>query len=148
MPPPPTPTQPYAPNPNTNFFNTVLNPNAIPTTTPTATPPRPVRPFEPQPQQAFTATQRSLQARNKNHNTAGSPRREKEAESYEARQRREEASRILESTEMMIWLSNARNEVCETNRPLRLLVCPFLRSRLLHLPSPCARILPRRMHRC
>jgi hypothetical protein len=32
-------------------------------------------------------------------------------ESYEARQKREEASRILESTEMLIWWSAARNEV-------------------------------------
>lgn len=109
MPPPPTPTQSYAPNPTANFFNTVLNPNALPTST---TPPRPARPFEPQAPQAFTATQRSLQARNKNYNTSSSPRREREAESYESRQRREEASRILESTEMVIWLSNARNEVC------------------------------------
>lgn len=108
MPPPPTPTQSYAPNPNTAFFNTVLNPNAAPPST-AATPPRPARPFEAQTQQAFTAAQRSAQARNKAYNISG--KKEKEAESFEARQRREEAGRILESMEMLIWLSNARNEV-------------------------------------
>ncbi|KAH7075558.1 hypothetical protein BKA63DRAFT_511763 [Paraphoma chrysanthemicola] len=117
MPPPPTPTQSYAPNPNTAFFNTVLNPHAsnIPTSA-TTTPPRSARPFDAQAQQGvFTAAQRSAQARNKNYNNlagsgTGSAKKEREAESYETRQRREEAGRILESTEMLIWLSNARNE--------------------------------------
>jgi hypothetical protein len=56
----------------------------------------------------FSTTQRSLQARNKEYNILG---RDK-GESYETRQRREEAGRILESTEMVIWWSAARGEVC------------------------------------
>ncbi|KAF2036366.1 hypothetical protein EK21DRAFT_49581, partial [Setomelanomma holmii] len=61
--------------------------------------------------QGFSALQRNLQARGKAYNIAGgSGKKEKEAESYESRQRREEASRILQSTEMVIWYSNARNE--------------------------------------
>jgi hypothetical protein len=55
----------------------------------------------------FSATQRGLQARNKEYNVVG-----RKEESYEMRQRREEAGRILESTEMLIWWSAARNEVC------------------------------------
>ncbi|KAH7090585.1 hypothetical protein FB567DRAFT_520182 [Paraphoma chrysanthemicola] len=124
MPPPPTPTQSYAPNPNTAFFNTVLNPHAsnIPASATTTTPPRSARPFDAQAQQGvFSAAQRSAQARNKNYNSSlagsgtasagiGSAKKEREAESYETRQRREEAGRILESMEMLIWLSNARNE--------------------------------------
>lgn len=98
MPPPASP-QPSA------FLNTVLNPHSH-TTTPT----RPVRAFDLSQRVAqpptFLATQRSLQARNKEYNVFG-----RKEESYEIRQRREEASTILESTEMLIWWSAARNEV-------------------------------------
>jgi hypothetical protein len=93
---------PPSPQPNA-FLSTVLNPHTHNATT---TPPR-NRAFD-QPPRAptFTAAQRSLQARNKEYNVVG-----KKEESYETRQKREEAARILESTEMLIWWSAARNEV-------------------------------------
>jgi hypothetical protein len=81
-----------APSPQPNgYLNTVLN-----------TPPRAGHSVAP----TFSATQRSLQARNKDFGAVG-----KKEESYEVRQRREEAARILESAEMLIWWSSARNQV-------------------------------------
>jgi hypothetical protein len=104
MPPPP----PYQPQQPSAFLSTVLNNHNIPHTPSshaTTTPPRPTpRPYAAPP--AFSATQRSLQARGKEYNIVG-----RKEEGYEARQKREEASRILESTEMLIWWSAARNEV-------------------------------------
>lgn len=38
-------------------------------------------------------------------------------ESYEVRQKREQAGRILESTEMLIWWSGVRNEVSNVYLP-------------------------------
>ncbi|KAF2873097.1 hypothetical protein BDV95DRAFT_541873 [Massariosphaeria phaeospora] len=118
MPPPPVPTP---------FLSTVLNPalpNAAPhpppaqpspatatasTSTPTSTPPRPPRhtrptraPAAPPP---LTPLQRSLQARGKSIHMA--PR---DAEPYEARQRREHAATVLENAEMLMWYAGARNE--------------------------------------
>jgi hypothetical protein len=82
-----------APSPQPNaYLNTVLN-----------SPPRPGHTVA----QTFSATQRSLQARGKDFNTPVS----NKDESYEVRQRREEAARILESAEMLIWWSSARNQV-------------------------------------
>lgn len=104
MPPPPPPphTQsPNAPHPNA-FFNTVLN---NPQAASSNTPPRPARPSEPS---GFSATQRGLQARGKTHSGLAAV---KSAESYEQRQRREEAASILESVEMLIWYAASRNEV-------------------------------------
>jgi hypothetical protein len=98
-PPPNTPSQP-------TFFNTVLNQsNTI--NAPSSTSPR--APRQPHQQSStFSATQRDQQARNKPYGTvvggAG-------ADSYEDRQRRDEARSILESVEMLIWYSAARNEV-------------------------------------
>ena len=57
----------------------------------------------------FSATQRSAQARGMEYNKVG-----RAEESYESRLRREEAGRILESVEMLIWWSSARNEVIIT----------------------------------
>jgi hypothetical protein len=95
MPPPPPSTQPSA------FLSTVLNPH---TNTASATTPPRQRLHAAAP--TFSATQRSLQARGKEYNVLG-----RKEESYEIRQKREEASRILESVEMLIWWSAARNEV-------------------------------------
>jgi hypothetical protein len=115
-----------APSPQPNaYLNTVLNPsggsssssnsnnnnnnnnNNTTTASTTTPPPRPIRTFAGAPAaQTFNATQRSLQARNKDFHVVG-----KREESYELRQRREEAARILESTEMLIWWSSARNQV-------------------------------------
>jgi hypothetical protein len=104
MPPPP----PYQPQQPSAFLSTVLNNHNIPhapSSHATTTPPRPTpRPYAAPP--TFNATQRSLQARGKEYNIVG-----RKEEGYEARQKREEASRILESTEMLIWWSAARNEV-------------------------------------
>ncbi|KAL5375475.1 hypothetical protein DPSP01_011173 [Paraphaeosphaeria sporulosa] len=52
----------------------------------------------------FTDAQRSQQARGKSYATkaAGEP--------YEARAKREQAAQILESVELLVWHSNARNE--------------------------------------
>jgi hypothetical protein len=96
MPAPPSSSAPQHPN----FLTTVLNP--------------------PAPAPPFSAAQRSLQARNKAYNNHGAAsaasaaekeKEREEAESYEVRQRREEAGRILEREEMLIWWSQARNEV-------------------------------------
>ncbi|KAH7359883.1 hypothetical protein BKA66DRAFT_471790 [Pyrenochaeta sp. MPI-SDFR-AT-0127] len=103
MPPPPPPPHTQSPNAlhaNT-FFNTVLN---NPQAASSNTPPRAARPSE---QSGFSATQRGLQARGKNYN---GPAAVKSAESYEQRQRREEAACILESVEMLIWYAASRNE--------------------------------------
>lgn len=68
---------------NQQYFNTMLN-------------------SKPQ----FTDAQRSQQARGKPYasKSAGEP--------YEARAKREQAAQILESLELLVWHSNARNEVC------------------------------------
>lgn len=68
---------------NQQYFNAIMSPN-----------PR------------FTDAQRSQQARGKSYasSTAGEP--------YEARRKREQAAQILESLELLVWHSNARNEVC------------------------------------
>jgi hypothetical protein len=117
MPPPPHQPQPTThqpPQPSSAFLSTVLNPNSNTTSTSStspssSTPPRPARTTaHERPPKVFSTTQRSLQARNKEYNILG---RDK-GESYETRQRREEAGRILESTEMVIWWSAARGEVC------------------------------------
>lgn len=104
MPPPPPPT---------SYLATVLNPHTNPNQPPNPHPnphTSPPRTTHPQPH-PFTATQRSLQARNKPFNLS-SKKTSAEAESYEERQRREAASRVLESTEMLIWWAGVRNEVC------------------------------------
>lgn len=53
----------------------------------------------------FTDAQRSQQARGKSYATqaAGEP--------YEARAKREQAAQILGSVELLVWHSNARDEV-------------------------------------
>lgn len=86
---------------NNAFLHTVLNANSH-------TPPRSGAGGRGAVQQQgqFSATQRSAQARGKEYNPLG-----RGEESYEVRQRREEAGRILESVEMLIWWSSARNEV-------------------------------------
>lgn len=98
VPPPNTPSQPH----NPTFFNTVLNQST--NTAPLSSSPR--APRQPQPP-TFSATQRDQQARNKPYGIAGSG----GGDSYEDRQRRDEARSILESVEMLIWYSAARNEV-------------------------------------
>ncbi|CAO2651266.1 Nn.00g095630.m01.CDS01 [Neocucurbitaria sp. VM-36] len=104
MAPPPNSPAPYQ-QPST-FFNTVLNnpsaaqPSALP-------PPRSRQPEHSSTTTTFTPTQRSLQARNKIYNVSPGS---KGVESYEQRQRRDEAACILESTEMLIWYAAARNE--------------------------------------
>ncbi|KAF2447335.1 hypothetical protein P171DRAFT_430232 [Karstenula rhodostoma CBS 690.94] len=52
----------------------------------------------------FTDAQRSQQARGKSYasKSAGEP--------YESRVKREQAAQILESLELLVWQSNARNE--------------------------------------
>jgi len=69
---------------NQQYFTTVLNP-----------PP------------AFTPAQRLLQARGKPFTDTV------EGESYEAHQKREQAAKVLENVELLIWYSNARNEVSD-----------------------------------
>jgi hypothetical protein len=56
-------------------------------------------------QNSFTPAQQSLQARNKPFTSPSM------GESYEARERRAEAVRILENAEILMWYSMARNEV-------------------------------------
>ncbi|KAH4409017.1 hypothetical protein HBH92_139020 [Parastagonospora nodorum] len=95
MPAPPSSSAQHHHHHHPNFLTTVLNP--------------------PAPAPTFSATQRSLQARNKAYNNTNTNYHHgaaaaAEAESYEARQRREEAGRILEREEMLIWWSQARNE--------------------------------------
>ena len=98
MPPPPPPPPPIQ--------NQHLPPLPIPTA------PRRLHPIEHTPNPPFTPTQRALQARAKDHDTLepGS-KRERDALAYEVRARREQAARILESGEMVIWWSGVRNEV-------------------------------------
>ncbi|KAJ4369173.1 hypothetical protein N0V83_006257 [Neocucurbitaria cava] len=114
MPPPPnTPAPNQQQQSGNTFFNTVLN-------NPSSTAPHPSAPRNRQTEPssttaAFTPTQRSLQARNKLYNVSPGS---KSAESYEQRQRRDEAACILESTEMLIWYAAARNEGnCEQSIP-------------------------------
>ncbi|KAF2257044.1 hypothetical protein BU26DRAFT_513767 [Trematosphaeria pertusa] len=116
MPPPPnTPQSNANANPNpppTNasaFLATVLNPP----TTASRTPPHLRMSSNRGGQSEFTATQRSLQARNKPYEGAAATR---EGEAYETRQRREEAASILQNLEMLIWYSSARNESLSQTR--------------------------------
>jgi hypothetical protein len=104
---------PSSPQPTT-YLSTVLNPHSPP------------------PRASFSATQRSLQARHKDANVTAGSRKARDAESYENRQKREEAATVLDSTEMLIWWSGVRNEVC-----LRLLFFFFFSfcSSWLHSPQ-------------
>ncbi|KAF2654093.1 hypothetical protein K491DRAFT_492290 [Lophiostoma macrostomum CBS 122681] len=113
---------PPQPNP---YFSTILNPAPSnpspppPTTTPSAidptsttcTPPRPSPSISTtkRPLPSFTSTQQSLQARAKPF-TSLSPSATLSNESYESRQRRHNAANILDSVELLIWYSGARNE--------------------------------------
>ncbi|KAF2829852.1 hypothetical protein CC86DRAFT_367773 [Ophiobolus disseminans] len=77
---------------------------------PLTTPPRPPRPFDTPSAPTFSTAQRSAQARNKPYNLSDKKAAEIDARRYEERIKREQAARILESSEMLIWYSNARNE--------------------------------------
>lgn len=102
---------PSQPNP---YFSTVPNPQS------------PMTPTTPgHSAQAFARAQQSLQARNK---PFASP---SMAESYEARQRRQQAVEVLESVELLIWFSVARNEVYIATPFLPASLSPFLNWLLL-----------------
>lgn len=130
MPPPQTPQHAQQPqhgqaytaastggsNNNNAFLHTVLNTNST----------SPARRGVTSAPTQFSATQRSAQARGKEYNNVG-----RSEESYESRQKREEAGRILESVEMLIWWSSARNEVSLTHKN------PFHR----HILSLCYTLL-------
>lgn len=152
----PSKSEPLAPrppatmptNPNSQYLSTVLNhPATIPShaapaqTTPHgSTPPRPRQPStQLQPGAAsahaapFTAAQRSAQARGKPFDTPGASGRARATspESFASRQRRDEAAAILDSQEMLLWFSAARNEsVAQTRR--------FYRDIVLGVPRPDA----------
>ncbi len=126
-PPPPNPPQQQSATTPNPFFNTVLNNHPTPSTpagasgsSSTTTParnnaPRPTSgATEQTTTTAFSATQRGLQARGKAYNSELGE-RNRGAESYEERQRRSEASAILESAEMLIWYAGSRGEVCSVN---------------------------------
>ena len=111
MPAPPFPAQSPTTTGQNTFFSTVLNnPQSTSSTT------SPSSRFQPPSTSAaaqppFTATQRSAQARHKDYTTrANGPQ-----ESYEARQRRDEAACILDSSEMLMWFAASRNEVRGSN---------------------------------
>ncbi|KAF9738137.1 hypothetical protein PMIN03_012103 [Paraphaeosphaeria minitans] len=71
----------------------------------------------------FTDSQRSQQARGKSYasKAAGEP--------YEARAKREQAAQILESVELLVWHSNARNESVAQTRQ-------HFQNVMLGLPDP------------
>ncbi|KAF1358998.1 hypothetical protein EJ07DRAFT_121769, partial [Lizonia empirigonia] len=120
-------------NPNSQYLSTMLNhPAAIPSHAAPApapphgtTPPRPRQPSTqlhpgpaPAPPGPFTAAQRSAQARGKPFDTPAPGRtRPNSPESFARRQQRDEAAAILDSQEMLLWFSAARNEsVAQTRR--------------------------------
>ena len=71
------------------------------------------------PPNPFTPTQRSLQARNKAFDASAAA-----AETYEQRQKRDEAHAVLQDVQALMWHAVARNEVrlplLPSRSPLRL----------------------------
>ncbi|KAF1963048.1 hypothetical protein CC80DRAFT_487466 [Byssothecium circinans] len=99
MPPPPSPQNQ---NQNQAYFNTVLNASPH-QQQPSSRPSPSTRPPPPLPTTTLTASQRSAQARAKPLDGGG--------ESYERQKKREDAVRIVEDLELLVWWSGARNEV-------------------------------------
>ncbi|KAH7122314.1 hypothetical protein B0J11DRAFT_437136, partial [Dendryphion nanum] len=93
------------------YLSTVLNSTpSSPATTPKRLPHSNLNAPPPASSSAFTPAQQSLQARNKPFHSP------QNAESYEQRKQRAEAALILESVEMLLWFSSARNESISQTR--------------------------------